>query len=65
MEDIDIWRAAERMRKRYGVDAAIHSAMRADAPLAEGDQEGCRVWERIVVAINELDRAPGKADGTH
>jgi hypothetical protein len=28
MEDIDIWRAAEQMRKLYGADAAIHAAMR-------------------------------------
>jgi hypothetical protein len=27
MEDIDIWRAAEQMRKLYGADAAIHAAM--------------------------------------
>jgi hypothetical protein len=30
MEEIDIWRAAEQMRKLFGADAAIHAAMRAD-----------------------------------
>jgi hypothetical protein len=31
MEDIDIWRAAEQMRKLYGPDAATHAAMRGQA----------------------------------
>jgi hypothetical protein len=26
VEEINIWRAAEQMRKLYGADAAIHSA---------------------------------------
>jgi hypothetical protein len=37
VEDIDIWRAAEQMRKLYGADAAIHSAMRADKLMDQGD----------------------------
>jgi len=30
IDDLDIWRAAEQLRKLYGSDAAIQSAMRAD-----------------------------------
>jgi hypothetical protein len=41
MEDTDIWRAAEQMRKLYGDDDAIHAAMRADKPLDQGDAPGC------------------------
>jgi hypothetical protein len=55
-EDIDIWRAAEQMRKLYGADAAIHSAMRADKLMDQGDIEGFDMWKRVAAAINELDR---------
>jgi hypothetical protein len=55
-EDIDIWRAAEQMRKLYGADAAIHSAMRADKLMDQGDIEGFDMWRRVAAAINELDR---------
>jgi hypothetical protein len=57
MEDIDIWRAAEQMRKLYGADAAIHAAMRADKLMDQGDVEGFAMWKRVVAAHNELDRA--------
>ena len=56
MEDIDIWRAAHQFIKTHGADAALMAAQRADALLAEGTVEGFRVWERIVAAINELQR---------
>jgi hypothetical protein len=44
MDEIDIWRAAEQMRKPYGADAAIHSAMRADKLIDQGDVEGFDRW---------------------
>jgi hypothetical protein len=49
--------------KRYGDDAAVKAAMRADALLAKGDAEGFHVWQRIVAAINELSREkPGTGE---
>jgi hypothetical protein len=60
MEDIEIWRAAEQMRKLYGDDAAIHAAMRADKLMDQGDTEGFDMRRRVVAAINELDRVEVK-----
>jgi hypothetical protein len=57
VEEIDIWRAAQHMRKLYGADAAIHAAMRADKLMDQGDIEGFDMWKRVVAALNELDRA--------
>ena len=54
--DIDIWRAAEKMRTLYGEDAGIEAAVRADKALCQGDAVGCEVWKRIVAAIGELER---------
>ena len=56
MEDIDIWRAAEQMRKLYGADAAIHAAIRVDKLMDRDDSEGFDMWKRVVAAVNELDR---------
>jgi len=35
--ELDIWRAAQLMQKRYGEGAVIQAGMRADELLAEGD----------------------------
>ena len=56
MEDIDVWHSAHHMMKRYGDDATVRAAMRADALLAAGDTKGFHVWQRIVGAIGELGR---------
>jgi len=60
IEERDIWRAAEQMRKLYGENAAIQSAMRADKLLDQGDTEGFGMWKRVVAAINEWDRKKPK-----
>jgi|GEM_PF-2502978 len=60
MEDIEIWRAAEQMRKLYGDDAAIQAATRADKPRDQGDTESFDMRKRVVAAINELDRVEVK-----
>ena len=38
--DLDMWRAAQLMVKRFGEHAAKQAAMRADKLLAEGDIDG-------------------------
>jgi len=38
--DIDIWRCANMMMKRYGRDAALEAAQRADALIEKGDMGG-------------------------
>ncbi len=58
--DLDIYRAANVIIKQYGPDAPIHAAMRADAMLEAGDQNGYAVWRRILRAVEELQ---GTASG--
>ena len=38
--ELDIWRAAQLLVKRYGDDAAIQAGMRAEELLARGDDDG-------------------------
>ncbi len=56
VSDLDIWRAAQVMAKRYGDGAVIEAAMRADAFLDQGNLDGERLWIRIMQAIDELRR---------
>ena len=60
MDDKDIWRSAHAYIKRYGDDAKIHAAMRADEMLGKGDLDGAAVWRRVIEAIGELgNTTPG------
>jgi hypothetical protein len=45
--EIDIWRAANLMLKRYGDKALEESAKRADELAAQDDYNGAAVWRRI------------------
>jgi hypothetical protein len=52
--DIDIWRCAGVMIKRYGDLADVEAAARADEYEKKGERDGQRVWLRILKAIDEL-----------
>ena len=52
--DLDIYRAPHLLIKRYGDDAPIEAAMRADELAADGDMEGRAVEPRIMKAVEAL-----------
>ena len=52
--EIDIWRAADLMLKRYGEKALEESAARVDELAADGDQEDAVTWRRITDAVGQL-----------
>ena len=52
--EIDIWRAATLMLKRYGEKALEQSSTRADELAAEGDHDGAVTWRRIADAVVQL-----------
>ncbi len=56
ISDLDLWRAAQIMIKRYGDGAATEAAMRADEFLDQGIIDGQRLWTQIMQAIEELQR---------
>jgi hypothetical protein len=45
--EIDIWRAANLMLKRYGDKALDESSARVDDLTAAGDHHGADTWRRI------------------
>ena len=52
--EIDIWRAATLMLKRYGDKALEQSITRADELAADGDHAGADTWRRITTAGEQL-----------
>ena len=52
--DIDIWRAATLMLKRYGEKALEESSTRADHLEREGDPAGAATWRLIARAVEQL-----------
>ncbi len=54
--ELDIYRTANVLVKRYGEDAALEAAQRADAMLEEGSLDGQRVWKRVLAAVKEIQR---------
>ena len=52
--EIDIWRAASLMLKRYGEKAFEESSTRADELAADGDHDGAVTWRRIADAVMQL-----------
>ncbi len=66
ISDLDLWRAARIMVKRYGDGAATEAAMRADEFLDQGNLDGERLWLRIMQAIEELQRErPRDGEAVH
>ncbi len=56
LSDLDLWRAANVLIKRYGDGAATEAAMRADEFLDQGIIDGKQLWMRIMRTIEELQR---------
>ena len=52
--EIDIWRAAQLMLKRYGDKALEESAVRAAELTVGGDDNGAATWRRITDAVRQL-----------
>ena len=51
------------MVKRYGAEAPMHAAMRADEMLEAGDADGLAVWKSILRAIDGLLADKPENDG--
>jgi hypothetical protein len=52
--EIDVWRAATLMLKRYGDKALEQSATRVDELAADGDHDGADTCRRIAAAVAQL-----------
>lgn len=62
ISELDIWRSAQVMLKRYGDDATVEATKRADEFLDTDNTSGVVIWRRILKAIEELQRRQPKED---
>ena len=66
ISDLDIWRSAQVMVERFGENAPLEAAKRADELLGQGDMDGSRVWQRIMKAAEDLLRdKPEQGQSVH
>jgi hypothetical protein len=63
--EIDIWRAATLMLRRYGDKAEEQTAARAADLTTEGDHEGTATWRRITDAVRQLATVSHDNDTQH
>jgi len=56
--EIDIWRAATLMLKRYGDKALEQSRTRIDELAADGDHHRADTWRRITTAVELANTTP-------
>jgi hypothetical protein len=64
--EIEIWRAAMAMVRRYGADAMLEAAARADQFFEEGDWQSAAIWHRVLDAIERLQaQKPAQGEATH
>jgi len=61
ISDWELWACANECIRQHGADAAIFAAMRADALMQSGDDEGARTWRAIVTRIAKLLEPPSHA----
>ena len=54
IQEIDLWRVAVLMVKRYAENAEANADRRADELETEGDQAGAAIWRRVTFAIEKL-----------
>jgi hypothetical protein len=66
ISDGEVWQCAQLMVERFGDDAMLEAAGRADELLENGDMIGSETWHRILNAIERLQaRAPADGEGVH
>jgi hypothetical protein len=56
MVESEIWRSAYILLTRYGADATLVAAKRADALWVKGDAQAGSAWAQVAHAIAELER---------
>ena len=54
IDDRGVWQAAVLLVKRYGDDAMLEAAARADQLQDDGDWQGAVIWHRILDCIERM-----------
>jgi hypothetical protein len=64
--DRDVWAAVLLLVKRYGADAQLEAAARADQLQEDGDWQGAITWHRILDCIERIQaQTPAEGEGVY
>lgn len=58
LSEWELWACANELIRRYGFDAPVHAAMRADELFESGDDDGAKNFRLIIERINRLLASP-------
>ena len=61
----DVWTAAQLLVTHYGQHAATRAAERADELRMADDIVGIAIWQRILRAVEDLQRGRGRGDSVN
>jgi hypothetical protein len=56
VSDLDIYRSATVLVERYGAGAEAKAKARVESWTRQGAPEGAAVWQRVLAAVEELQR---------
>jgi hypothetical protein len=66
LSDRELWQAALLLVKRYGDDAQLEAAARADQLQEDGDWQGAVTWHRILDCIERIQaQRPAEGEAVH
>ena len=66
ISDRDLWAAALVMAKRYGADAMLEAASRAEQLEEDGDWQGALTWHRVLDSIERIQATkPADDEAVH
>lgn len=60
--DLDIYRTARDLIRRFGKNAIVEAAMQSDEMLSRGDYPAVARWNQVMRAIGELQASPWPRD---
>jgi hypothetical protein len=65
VEDYQIFWAAKFLVERWGDHASAYAGCKANELFARGNAEGCAIWRRVRIAVEELQGAPVEEIAIH
>ena len=63
-KDLSVYEAAARLYQQYGDDAEIIATMRAAEFAAQMDVEALRLWDAIILELQDFSSEGAPASGT-
>ena len=57
IENLEVWRAAQRIMEHHPEEPELAACQLADAALDKGDVFGFALWQKVAKTVAKLDRS--------